>query len=135
MVRMWFIVVPLVAIAACSQAPEYVRPALPVANQWPDSPASRGEIAVPAGPANGNAPASSQKIDISQMRLKLDKQVAWRAVFPDDYLQSLIDQALAHNRDLAIAVFRVDEARALAGIAGAARLPPLDFAAFHEARG
>ncbi|MBP7079566.1 MAG: efflux transporter outer membrane subunit [Rhodocyclaceae bacterium] len=135
MVRMWFIVVPLVAIAACSQAPEYVRPALPVANQWPDSPVSRGEISVPAGPANGNAPASSQKIDISQMRLKLDKQVAWRAVFPDDYLQSLIDQALAHNRDLAIAVFRVDEARALAGIAGAARLPSLDFAAFHEARG
>jgi len=53
----------------------------------------------------------------------------WRAFFPDPRLQDLIAAALEHNRDLRIAVARVDEARALAGIARADRFPTLGLAA------
>lgn len=53
----------------------------------------------------------------------------WRAFFTDPRLQALIAAALEHNRDLRISVARVDEARALAGIARADRLPTVDLAA------
>ena len=53
----------------------------------------------------------------------------WRAFFPDPRLQGLIAAALEHNRDLRVALARVDEARAQAGIAGADRFPALDLAA------
>ena len=41
----------------------------------------------------------------------------WWEVFKDPKLQALIREALAANQDLAIAVARVDEARANLGIA------------------
>ncbi len=104
------------AVAACSQAPEYVRPALPVPSEWPDLPVGAGDT-----------PSSKKSLGT--------QQDSWRKVFPDAHLQSLIAAALEHNRDLAIAVFRVEEARAQAGIAGAARLPELDLNAQHQATG
>jgi len=53
----------------------------------------------------------------------------WRVFFSDPALQKLIAAALVHNRDLRIAVARVEEARALAGIARAERFPTIDLAA------
>jgi multidrug efflux system outer membrane protein len=53
-------------------------------------------------------------------------KLEWREYFPDPRLQGLIAAALEHNRDLRIALARVDEARAQAGIARADRLPQLD---------
>lgn len=90
---------PLVLLlAGCSFIPEYERPAAPVPEQWP--------LKVGAGET---APAGD-----------------WQAFFSDPQLQKLISAALEHNRDLRIAVARVDEARALAGIARADRFPTLD---------
>jgi multidrug efflux system outer membrane protein len=51
--------------------------------------------------------------------------VAWRDYFSDPAAQALIEQALAHNRDLKTAVLRVEEARAAYAIARTERLPAI----------
>ena len=48
---------------------------------------------------------------------------AWRDYFTDPALQALIEQALANNRDRALALARLDEARAMAGLQAAQRWP------------
>jgi len=91
---------PLVALlAGCSFIPNYERPAAPVPQSWP------------AAAAVSPAPSFVGE---------------WQTFFTDPQLQKLIAAALEHNRDLRIAVARVDEARALAGIARADRFPTLD---------
>jgi outer membrane protein, multidrug efflux system len=51
---------------------------------------------------------------------------AWWKIFGDAELDRLVEEALAHNADLALAVARVDEARAQVGIARADQLPVVD---------
>lgn len=88
-------------LAGCSLTPDYQRPAAPVPATLP-------------GAAAGTATIAPQD---------------WRTLFTAPQLQALIAAALDHNRDLRIAVGRVEEARALAGIASADRLPSVDLAA------
>ena len=95
------------AAAGCSLAPEYQRPAAPVPAAWPAS----TKVGAGATAKNDAIPPD------------------WRAFFTDPRLQGLIAAALEQNRDLRIAVGRVDEARALAGIARAERFPTIDLAA------
>jgi len=90
-------------LAACSMTPEYHRPAAPVPEQWP-----------------GGETGQAAKLD-------------WQTFFPDPRLHALIAAALEHNRDLAIAVARVEEARAQYGIARADRLPTVNVAASRSA--
>lgn len=85
-------------VSGCSLIPEYFRPAAPVPEQWPTK--------VGAGET---APGKD-----------------WRGYFGDPALQALIETALEHNRDLRVAVARVEEARALAGLARADRFPGVD---------
>lgn len=94
------ILVLCAALTGCSLMPDYQRPELPVAAQWPQS-----------VQANGARKATA-----------LD----WRTFFPDPRLQTLIAAALEHNRDMRIAAGRIEEARALYGIARADRLPNID---------
>jgi multidrug efflux system outer membrane protein len=49
----------------------------------------------------------------------------WWTVFGDDQLDCLVDEALAHNTDLALAIARVDEARARLGETRSAQFPAL----------
>ena len=100
------------ALAGCSFTPDYQRPEAPIPAAWPAT--------VGAGDT-----AKSSAITASAVR----PDGNWRAFFPDPRLQSLIAAALEHNRDLRVAVARVDEARALAGIARAERFPAVDLAA------
>ncbi|MDA8259607.1 MAG: efflux transporter outer membrane subunit [Betaproteobacteria bacterium] len=97
------------ALAGCSFTPDYQRPATPVPADWP--------VKVGAGDTAKDAAKDAALL------------ADWRVFFPDPRLQTLIAAALEHNRDLRIAVGRVDEARALAGIARADRLPTVDLAA------
>ncbi|HXW10280.1 MAG TPA: efflux transporter outer membrane subunit [Steroidobacteraceae bacterium] len=53
----------------------------------------------------------------------------WWALFADDTLDALVREALEYNADLQAATARVAEARALAGISRADRLPGLDLEA------
>lgn len=94
------IIVLCAALAGCSLMPDYRRPEPPIPAQWPAS-----------APSSGARQATA-----------LD----WREFFPDPRLQALIAAALEHNRDMKIAAARVEEARALYGIARADRLPGVD---------
>ena len=91
------VLVLLALLGGCSLIPAYERPALPVPEQF----AGTGEAKTSAVPA-------------------------WQAYFSDPQLQGLIDAALNNNRDLRIALARVEEARALAGLARADRFPTID---------
>ncbi|WP_246174625.1 efflux transporter outer membrane subunit [Pandoraea terrigena] len=86
-----------------SMAPPYERPALPVAGVWPAD-ASMSPAATAAQPASG-----------------LD----WREYFAEPRLRGLIETALVNNRDLRVALARVEQARAVYGIQRADLLPSL----------
>ncbi len=94
-------VASLVLAGCASLAPPYDTPALPVPPQFS------------ADQAGGDAAPS----DVAR--------VSWRDYFADPALQALIEQALAHNRDLRTAVLRVDEARAAYSIQRSERLPAI----------
>jgi multidrug efflux system outer membrane protein len=81
----------LTGLTACAVGPNYKRPeTTPVATTWRDS--------AQAGRDSSFA------------------NVPWWTVFNDDTLQTLIRRALKENRDVHIALARVNEARALLGI-------------------
>ena len=101
------ILVLCAALGGCSMMPDYHRPELPVPAQWPQLP----QVAGAADPGT----------------------LEWRAFFSDPRLEGLIAAALENNRDMRIAVARVEEARALYGIARADRLPTLNLAASRSA--
>ena len=90
------------ALAGCSLAPRYVEPALPVPPSWPvgDAYLRQSESTLPA--------------------------ITYRDVFKDARLQSIIDQALANNRDLRIAAANIEAARAQYRIQRADILPQVD---------
>ncbi|WP_034298800.1 efflux transporter outer membrane subunit [Herbaspirillum sp. RV1423] len=86
-------------LTACvSLAPTYTRPALPVSATYAENDAGEPYEAATAG---------------------------WRGYFQDAGLQSLIALALRNNRDMQVAVARVDEARAAYGIERAAEFPSI----------
>ena len=88
------------ALAGCaSMAPPHETPALPVPARY----------AAPDTDAAAVAAAGT----------------GWRDYFNDPSLQALIEQALAHSRELRATALRVDEARALYGIQRADLLPTL----------
>jgi multidrug efflux system outer membrane protein len=90
------------ALAGCSLAPRYDRPALPTPPSWPvgDAYLRQSEVALPA--------------------------VTYRDIFRDPRLQTVIDQALANNRDLRIAAGNIAAARAQYRIQRADLLPRVD---------
>jgi len=89
------------ALAACSMAPKYDRPAAPVPGSWPYPSAVSG----------------TQAADVD-----------WRAFFADARLQRLIAAALANNRDLRVAVLNIENARAQYDIRSADRYPTVSAA-------
>lgn len=98
----------LLTAGGCSMMPDYFRPELPVAKQWPASVDPRGER------------------DIADM--------PWQEYFPDPRMQALIAAALENNRDLRVAVARVEEARALYRIQRADRFPNIGASASEAAQ-
>lgn len=99
MMRRFVLLLAATSLGACSMAPKYVRPDLPVPPSWPvgDSYLKQSEAALPA--------------------------VTYREIFRDPRLQGLIEQALANNRDLRIAAANIAAARAQYRIQRAQLLP------------
>lgn len=87
----------LTLLAGCSFIPDFKRPPAPVPEKF-------------SGVADTAATALP----------------SWREYFSDPALRALIETALANNRDMRIALARVEEARAQAGIARADRFPTLE---------
>jgi len=101
MKRMQKLLLPLAAAllaAGCSMMPKYERPAAPVAGAFPYPSAQAG------------TPAA---------------QLPWQQFFADARLRTLIDRALANNRDLRVAVLNIAQARAQYDIRNADRFPTI----------
>lgn len=90
-----------VTAASCSLAPSYNRPALPTATVYPGTNGSTGK------------------------GIEGAVRIGWREFFTDTRLQELIAQTLENNRDLRIAMHRIEEARAQYGIQRADLLPSI----------
>lgn len=89
------------AVSACTLAPDYKRPTLPVAQTW----------STPAAEPTGSVTAAD-----------LD----WRQVLVDPRLQGVVDLALKQNRDLRVAVLNIEKARAQYGIQRSALFPGIN---------
>ena len=92
----------VLALAACAVGPDYERPAsLPTAPTFRDHPADASTIA----------------------------DSAWFDVFGDPVLRQLVERALQNNRDLHVAVSRVEQQRYLAAVARSPLLPQVGYGA------
>ncbi len=98
-----------VCVSGCAyMAPTHQRPEFAAPSDWPAS-------------AQAAAQASAAQAQAVQPSV-----ANWRAYFLDAHLRNLIEIALSNNRDLRVSVARVEEARALYGIARADRLPSVN---------
>ena len=98
--RRFALALPLMlALAGCSLAPAYERPAAPVPQSWPagDAYLRQSEAALP--------------------------EVSYQDVFRNPRLQALIGQALANNRDVRIAAANLAAARAQVRVVRSAQFP------------
>ena len=85
-------------LAGCAIGPKYERPAADLPTGWTGAPA--------------------QGVVMTGER--------WWTLYGDPALDRLVDEALAHNQDLALAAARVEEARALLTISDSLRMPSVD---------
>jgi outer membrane protein, multidrug efflux system len=93
--------------AGCTVGPDYKRPDVPVPASWRTVDGGSGSIA----------------------------NLKWWQLFEDHTLQDLIRVAMENNKDLQVAVARVEESRALLGITRSAQLPDLNAGArYHNDR-
>ena len=97
----------VVLLSACSMAPRYQQPTVPLAPEFPSS------------------SAMSTASTISQWDVSAAKDLGWQQYFADARLQRLIELALSNNKDLRIAALNVETVRAQYAIARADRLPAI----------
>jgi multidrug efflux system outer membrane protein len=98
-----FLVVLALSLAgvSCKLGPDYARPPVVTPEKWRELAAADASIA----------------------------NVPWWELFQDEELRKLITTALAENRDLKIAIERIEEARALYGISRSQLYPQVDASA------
>ena len=85
-------------LAGCTLMPAYEKPQTPIATSYP-------------------------RPDLPELSGVSVTSVDWQSFFGDEQLRSLISTALVNNRDLLLALRRVEEAQALHGIQRADRFP------------
>jgi multidrug efflux system outer membrane protein len=102
------VAITLASSAACAVGPNYARPQIPTLPQY----------RFVEGTAEAQSLADSP----------------WWQVFDDPMLQTLVRDALANNLDLQMAVARVEEARARAGVAKSFLYPQVDGVANYAVR-
>jgi NodT family efflux transporter outer membrane factor (OMF) lipoprotein len=103
-VRFLTLALPVLALSACAAGPDYVAPIPP--------PASSGPF-LSRSPAVSPAPAAAH----------------WWTLYNDPVLDGLIEDALAANTDIRVAVAHLEKARAALSGAKADRLPQADIGA------
>lgn len=86
------------ATSSCKVGPDYVKPTVPLPNRI------RG--------GDNESPSLGA--------------ASWKRVFGDPVLQGLIGEALANNRDLVAATYRIEQAQAMAGAARSEFFPTID---------
>lgn len=104
-----FLLSIFLTLAGCSSLPSW--------NIWPPFAKPKAELPA-AWPAS--LVGQAQPLTIGER---------WWTLFDDAALDTLVAEAFEHNRDLALAAARVDEARALVRVAGAQLFPSVDASA------
>ncbi len=99
--RLLFLLALSSAVVSCKLGPDYARPPVVTPEKWRELAAADASIA----------------------------NVPWWELFQDEELRRLITVALAENRDLKIAIERIEEARALYGISRSELYPQVDASA------
>jgi multidrug efflux system outer membrane protein len=99
MMRISLSAVSLLALAGCNMAPTYVRPAAPV------------PMSLPTGEAYAPTLAGQEA------------GLAWTELVGDAHLRTVIETALANNRDLRVAIANIQSARAQYRVQRAVQLP------------
>lgn len=89
-------------LCGCPSPSKYARPGLPVPSTWPE------------GAAQSVAPAAPAAADMK-----------WQEFFTDRRLQSVIELALANNRDLRVAALNIEKTQALFQIQRAQQYPTI----------
>jgi multidrug efflux system outer membrane protein len=102
------VVIIFFLLGGCTLAPEYTRPASPIPDQLPKSPAYQETG------TGTSAPTASE--------------LSWREFITDRKMQIIVETALKNNRDLRIAALNVERARAYYGISRAELLPSVNAA-------
>jgi outer membrane protein, multidrug efflux system len=92
------------ALSACMMGPDYQRPEVPVADDWH---------------------VDAEYKDMADVSMG---EQAWLDIFHDEQLHNVIQQALQSNRELLLAIERIEEARALHRINRAPLYPSIDLA-------
>jgi multidrug efflux system outer membrane protein len=100
-----FVPLIVIALAGCTFAPKYQRPAAPVAQTWPKS-------------------SAVKKNHGHQTNAVAD--LGWREFFREPRLQKLIELSLTNNRDLRVAMLNVEQSRAQYRIERSALFPEID---------
>ena len=101
--RKLIMIVASLLLAGCNFAPKHLAPSLPTPAEFPPEVSPAGTVAA--------------------------ADLAWQDFFLDERLRELIAQSLVNNRDLRIAVARIEEARGLYRIQRAEQLPELGLSA------
>lgn len=117
-------------VSGCSLMPPHEPVAPPIAGQWPaELVREPGPSEIPDGPTlTAAVPGLAARAVANELT-----EASWRTYFPEPGLHETIEAALAGNRDLAISLARIEEARAQAGLASAGLWPALDLAAQRNA--
>jgi multidrug efflux system outer membrane protein len=98
MLRRFVLILALASAVSCKLGPDYARPPVVTPEKWRELAAAEASIA----------------------------NIPWWELFQDEELRRLITVALAENRDLKIAIERIEEARALYGISRSELYPQVD---------
>lgn len=99
------VVIVFAALSGCTMMPKYERPDLPIETAWPDS-------AKLAGEERDAADAAVNR--------------TWKLFFQDPVIVSLVETALANNRDLRAAMINIEAVRAQYWIQRADMLPTIN---------
>ncbi len=101
------------ALSGCTLAPRYERPDLPVDSAWPEA-----------------ARVTDEERDAADAAMNR----SWRSFFTDPVLVTLIETALANNRDLRVAISNIEKVRAQFYIQQADMLPTINASASSSAQ-
>ncbi len=108
--RMVALGIALLLQTGCTLAPDYKQPDAPISMEWPELPKITLDL------ARGTAELSKQSAEQVTSTQHTVADLGWEEFFRDPRLRALIALGLDNNRDLRIAVSRIEQARAQYGV-------------------